>query len=65
MSTDIVKLLGDKADDLLEHVCKGIPKQSIHTPGPDFVDRIWSQSDRNPQVLRSLFFYSLYCVFLI
>jgi class I fructose-bisphosphate aldolase len=54
MSTDIVKLLGDKADDLLEHVCKGIPKQSIHTPGPDFVDRIWSQSDRNPQVLRSL-----------
>ena len=54
MSTNIVELLGDKANDLLNHVCKGIPKESIHTPGPDFIDRIGAQSDRNPQVLRSL-----------
>ncbi|MBN1994211.1 MAG: class I fructose-bisphosphate aldolase [Anaerolineae bacterium] len=54
MATDIVKLLGDKADDLLGHVCKGISKESLHVPGPDFIDRVWAQSDRNPQVLRSL-----------
>jgi len=54
MSTTIVELLDYKANDLLGHVCKGIPKESIHMPGPDFVDRIWAQSDRNPQVLRSL-----------
>jgi class I fructose-bisphosphate aldolase len=38
----------------LNHVCQGIPKSSIHVPGSDYVDRIWLQSDRNPQVLRSL-----------
>ena len=54
MSTNIMELLGDKADDLLVYACKGIPKESIHAPGPDFVDRIWAQSDRHPQVLRSL-----------
>jgi len=54
MSDKTIELLGDKADELLSYKCKGIPKESIHTPGPDFVDRIWAQSDRNPQVLRSL-----------
>lgn len=54
MSDKTIELLGDKADELLSYTCKGIPKESIHTPGPDFVDRIWAQSDRNPQVLRSL-----------
>jgi class I fructose-bisphosphate aldolase len=54
MSNHIFDLLGEKADGLLNHVCKGIPKESIHVPGPDFVNRIWQQSDRNPQVLRSL-----------
>ena len=54
MSDSIIQMLGDKADDLLGHVCRGIPKESIHVPGPDFIDRIWVQSDRNPQVLRSL-----------
>lgn len=54
MSNHIFDLLGEKADNLLSHVCKGIPKEAIHVPGPDFVDRIWQSSDRNPQVLRSL-----------
>lgn len=54
MSNHIIDLLGDKADYMLGHVCKGIPKESLHTPGPDFVDRIWQQSDRNLQVVRSL-----------
>lgn len=50
----IVSLLGDKADYLLNHESKTISKESIHLPGPDFVDRIWIGSDRNPQVLRNL-----------
>jgi class I fructose-bisphosphate aldolase len=54
MSNQIIDLLGEKADELLGFVCKGIPKESLHLPGPDFVDRIWQPSDRNPQVLRSL-----------
>ncbi|HXV98816.1 MAG TPA: class I fructose-bisphosphate aldolase, partial [Anaerolineae bacterium] len=54
MSNHIVDLLGERADNLLSYVCKSIPKESLHLPGPDFVDRIWQPSDRNPQVLRSL-----------
>ena len=54
MSNHIMDLLGSRADDLLNHVSKGIPKESLHLPGPDFIDRVWQQSDRNPQVLRSL-----------
>jgi len=51
---DIASLLGDDADSLLNHVSKGIPKEDLHLPGPDFVDRIWSRSDRPVQVLRNL-----------
>src|SRR6187455_317137 len=50
----ITELLGDKAEYLLNHECKTISKDRIHLPGPDFVDRIWIKSDRNPQVLRNL-----------
>ena len=50
----ITEFLGDKAEYLLSHVCKTISKEKIHLPGPDFVDRIWIKSDRNPQVLRNL-----------
>ena len=38
--TDIQGLLGDEADDLLTHVSKGIPKEDLTLPGPDFVDRV-------------------------
>ena len=54
MSEQIINLLGDDAGYLLDHVCQGIPKESIHMPGPDFVGRIVGQSDRNNQVLRSM-----------
>jgi class I fructose-bisphosphate aldolase len=54
MSTKITKLLGDSAQALLDHQCKTVPKDKLHLPGPDFVDRIFAPSDRNPQVLRSL-----------
>jgi class I fructose-bisphosphate aldolase len=48
-------LLGEeKANSLLNHTCKTIDKSLLHLPGPDFTERIWMQSNRNPQVLRSL-----------
>ncbi len=50
----IQELLGDEAETLLNHTSTTIPKDNIHIPGADFVDRIWLQSDRNPNVLRSL-----------
>lgn len=50
----IQKLLGPKAKSLLSHVCKTVPKGRLHLPGPDWVDRIFSSSDRNIPVLRSL-----------
>lgn len=50
----IQELLGDEAQSLLGYSCKGIPASTLALPGPDFVDRIWAQSDRNVQVLRSL-----------
>jgi fructose-bisphosphate aldolase, class I len=40
--------------DLLEHQCKTIPKETIHLPGPDFVERTLAQSDRPTRVLTSL-----------
>src|SRR5437667_7389442 len=54
MSTKIEKLLGDSAKLLLDHKCKTVPKEKLHLPGPDFVDRIYTLTDRNSQVLRSL-----------
>ncbi|MEW5710090.1 MAG: class I fructose-bisphosphate aldolase [Pseudomonadota bacterium] len=53
-ATDIEAMLGKEAQSLLGHVCKGIPKESLHLPGPDFVDRVVAMSDRKPSVLRSL-----------
>lgn len=52
--TDIAGLLGAHADSLLNHVSKAIPKESLHLPGPDFVDRVVASSDRSPAVMRSL-----------
>ena len=51
--TDIEKLLGAEADSLLSYQCSGIPRTSLHLPGPDFVDRVLAQSDRKPSVMRS------------
>ncbi len=50
----IEELLGQDAANLLEHRCATIPKESLHLPGPDFVDRCFINSNRSPQVLRSL-----------
>ncbi|MEM7593388.1 MAG: class I fructose-bisphosphate aldolase [Cyanobacteria bacterium P01_A01_bin.83] len=52
-SSTLESLLGNEADSLLNHKAK-VPKDMLHLPGSDFVDRIFGQSDRNSQVLRSL-----------
>jgi class I fructose-bisphosphate aldolase len=51
---DIQSLLGDEADSLLTHESKGIPKDDLVLPGPDYIDRVMAASDRSPQVLRNL-----------
>ena len=53
-ATDIEALLGNDAKSLLSHTSKGIPKESLHLPGPDFVDRVVAASDRTPSVMRSM-----------
>ncbi len=45
--------LGDRAS-LLEYTCRGIDKDMLHLPGPDFVDRVVAASDRSPAVMRNL-----------
>ena len=54
MSVNIQDLLGEEADDLLEHVCQTIPKALLNLPGPDFVERIFGISDRSKDVQNNL-----------
>ncbi len=54
MARNIADLLGKDADYLLKHQSKTISKDSLHLPSPAFVDNIFAQSNRTPQVLRSL-----------
>ena len=52
-SRSIAEWLGSDADDLMGYGAK-VPKSQLHLPGGDWVDRIFAQTDRSPQVLRSL-----------
>jgi class I fructose-bisphosphate aldolase len=52
--SQLEELLGAEARSLLDHTCKGITKERLHLPGPDFVDRVFAPSDRPLPVLRSL-----------
>ena len=52
-STNIRSVLGADADALLGHESRTVSKSELHLPGPDFVDRVVSQTDRSPQVMRS------------
>ncbi len=55
LSTDhISQLLGQDSETLLNFSTPAISKERLHVPSPDFVDRIFANSNRNPQVLRSL-----------
>jgi fructose-bisphosphate aldolase, class I len=53
MSKNIQELLGKEASSLLSYKAK-FPKEKLHLPGPDFVDRIFAQSDRNINVIKNL-----------
>src|SRR5688572_1966104 len=53
MSSKIQEILGADAS-LLEHQCKTVSKENLHLPGPDFIDRIFTATDRSPRTLRNL-----------
>jgi len=50
----IVELLGANAEGLLNHTCKTVSKELLHLPGPDFIDRVFVNSNRSIPVMRSL-----------
>src|SRR5499433_3498870 len=54
MQTTIEAHLGPRAEALLGFHSPRIPKERLHLPGPDFIDRVWSGSDRNIRVLTNL-----------
>ncbi len=51
---NVEEILGDEAKYFLDHKCETIPKEMLHLPGPDFVDRVVIPSDRPNSVLRNL-----------
>lgn len=54
MIEKIKEIIGKENEELLTHKCTTIPKESLHLPGSDFVDRVWKDSDRTPNVLRNM-----------
>lgn len=50
----ISQLLGDKADYFLTHQSKTVSKEVLHAPSPDFIDKVWSYSNRSNPILRSI-----------
>ena len=50
----IHELLGDNADSLLQHTSTAIPKEHLHLPGSDFIDRVFVHTDRSNRVLSNL-----------
>jgi len=50
----IREYVGDEAEYLLNHRCEKIPKEHLYLPGPEYIDRVYRDSDRNEQVLKSL-----------
>src|SRR5499433_1939319 len=54
MISDIEKLLGPEAETLLTHQCRTIPRDMLHLPGPDHLDRAFIDTDRPATVLRNM-----------
>ena len=54
MIDTITTLLGAEARLLLDHTSTTIPRESLSLPGPDFIDRVWLDSDRPLPVIRNL-----------
>jgi len=50
----IIQLLGNQSDYLLNHVSKTVEKSMIHPTGPDVIERLWIDSDRNIPTLNNL-----------
>ena len=51
---DVQSLLGEEAEQLLTYESKAISKDDLNLPGPDYIDRVFAQTDRSPQVMRNL-----------
>ncbi len=51
---ELTQYLGNEADNLLGYECKGVPRSALHAPGPDFIDKVATESDRPVAVLRNL-----------
>ena len=51
---EIQQNLGEEAESLLSHVCRGVPKETLYLPNSEWLDRVHLYSDRSPRVLRSL-----------
>jgi fructose-bisphosphate aldolase, class I len=54
MATDIEALLGDEAEGLLSHECKGVTADELTLPGPDYIERVILATDRPIPVVRNL-----------
>jgi class I fructose-bisphosphate aldolase len=54
VTSSIEEILGADAASLLQHQCKTIPRETLHLPGPDYVERSYGSSDRPTRVLTSL-----------
>src|SRR5262245_18426278 len=54
VGSNIEQILGADGSTLLAHQCKTIPRDTLHLPGPDYVERSYSGSDRQTRVLSSL-----------
>lgn len=52
--SDVIKILGDQGKALLDHKCTTIPKEDITLPGPNYVDDVFTYSDRSNNVMRNL-----------
>lgn len=52
--TEIRELLGEEAPELLDYSSPVVDRRLLHLPGPDFIDRVWEESDRSDSVKRNL-----------
>jgi fructose-bisphosphate aldolase, class I len=52
-TSDIRSLLGDELDALLAYEARGFAKADLYLPGPDYIDRVFTNTDRTPTVLRN------------
>lgn len=53
MSKSVEEYLGNEAESLLNYTCTKVSKDDLYLPGSDYIDRVFSETDRSPAVLRS------------